>query len=228
MCCVKKLLAFMAVAALLAQATEQTARADDSGGWFDVLARDGVAVSARLRAGSKLHEMRMIGDIDAPPERVLAVLDDIERYPTFMPPTSRAKLLARDSDKALSYYYMEISPPVIAKRDYCIRVGMEKLSDGRLRSFWAVDNAGSDCPAERRGIVRVSSNDGEWMLAPMDGGRRTHIVYRCHIEVGGAVPAWMINRVSATELPQVFGAVRKAVQQPRYAACTVAPCRTLQ
>lgn len=221
---VNKLLAVMTVSAVSALSAQTPARADE--GWFDVLKRDGVAISARNRPGSKLHEMRMISDIDAPPERVLAVLDDIERYPSFMPPTSGAKLISRDRDKDLAYYYMEISPPVIAKRDYCIRVGMERFPDGRLRSYWSADNSG--CPSEKRGIVRVTSNDGEWMLQPIDGGRRTHIVYRCHIEVGGSVPAWMINRVSATELPNVFAAVRRAVQQPRYAACNAAPCRTLQ
>jgi hypothetical protein len=97
------------------------------------------------------------------------------------------------------------------------------MADGRMRSYWVTDNSG--CLPERRGVVRVLSNDGEWMLEPIDGGRRTHVVYRCHIEVGGHVPAWMVNRVSATELPNIFAAVRHAVSQPRYAACTATPCK---
>jgi hypothetical protein len=216
MTCVKIALA-AGIATTLATAAAQ---ADDAG-YVDVNARDGVRVSARARAGSAIQEMRAISDIDAPPERVLAVLDDIERYPQFMPPTSAAQLLRRDGN--LAYYYMEISPPVIARRDYCIRVGMQRLDGGRLRSYWVTDNSG--CPPEKHGIVRVTSNDGEWILEPIDGGHRTHVIYRCHIEVGGHVPAWMVNRVSATELPHVFAAVRHAVSQPRYAACTTGPCR---
>lgn len=191
----------------------------DGDGWSDVLQRDGVRVSARVRPGSKLKEMRGIGDIDAPPERVLAVLDDIERYPQFMPPTKVAHLMRREGPN--SYYYMEISPPVIASRDYCIRVGMEHQEGGRLRSYWFVDN--KECVPERRGVVRVQSNDGEWLLEPIDGGRRTHVIYRCHIEVGGAVPAWMVNRVSASELPNIFTSVKKVIGQPRYASCTAGP-----
>lgn len=215
----KSLAVVLAVMALAAPAGE--GRAGDPGGFVAVHARDGVAVSARPRPGSKIHEMQAVGDIDAPPERVLAVLDDIERYPSFMPPTTVARLLQRDKD--LAYYYMEINPPVIARRDYCIRVGMQRLEGGRLRSYWMTDNSG--CPPERRGVVRVPSNIGEWILEPLDNGRRTHVVYRCHIEVGGQVPAWMVNRVSATELPNVIGAVRRAVSQARYAACTAAPCQ---
>ena len=44
-----------------------------------------------------------------------------------------------------------------------------------------------------------------------------------HIEVGGAVPAWMVNRVSASELPNIFTSVKKVVGQPRYASCTAGP-----
>jgi len=216
----KKWLAFTAAATTLAAAS--FAQADDAGGWNQVHARDGVAVSARPHPGSKIHEMQAVSDMDVPPERLLMVLDDIERYPSFMPPTTVARLLARDKD--WSYYYMEINPPVIARRDYCIRVGMQRFPDGRLRSFWMTDY--SACPAaERSGVVRAPSNVGEWILEPLDGGRRTHVTYRCHVEIGGNVPAWMVNRVSATEIPNIFAAVRKAVVQPRYAACTAAPCR---
>lgn len=217
MTCAKNALAVVAVVTTVAAAEAQAG----DGGWSAVHTRDGVAVSSRPRPGSVFHEMRVVSDFDAPPERILAVLGDIEHYPQFMPPTSAARLLSRDGD--ISYYYMEISPPVIARRDYCIRVGIEKLPDGRMRSYWVADNSG--CLPERRGIVRVLSNDGEWLLEPIDGGRRTHVIYRCHIEVGGRVPAWMVNRVSATELPNVFAAVRRVVGQPRYAACTAGSCR---
>lgn len=220
MSCGKKWLAFTVLLTALAPLAHA-----DEGGWNPVYSRDGVAVSARPRAGSKIHEMQAISDMDAPPERLLLVLDDIERYPSFMPPTTVARLLARDNGQ--SFYYMEINPPVIARRDYCIRVGMQRSPNGTLRSYWMTDNA--SCPvSERRGIVRVPSNSGEWILEPIDGGRRTHVTYRCHIEVGGQVPAWMVNRVAAKELPNVFAAVRHAVAQPRYAACTAAPCRPPQ
>lgn len=225
MSCGKKWLAFTVCLTTTLATLTSFAQADDAGGWNAVHSRDGVAVSARPRAGSKIHEMQAVSDMDAPAERLLMVLDDIERYPSFMPPTTVARLLSREKDQ--SYYYMEINPPVIARRDYCIRVGMQRFPDGKLRSYWATDNA--SCPAsERRGVVRVPSNSGEWILEPIDGGRRTHVTYRCHIEVGGQVPAWMVNRVSATELPNVFAAVRRAVAQPRYAACTAAPCRPPQ
>lgn len=221
MASVKKVGVVSIATLLLVTATVAPAIADGAG-WRQVNSRNGVLISARPWAGSSFDEMQAIGDIDASPEAVLAVLDDLPRYPQFMPPTSKAQFLGRDANTV--YYYMEISPPVIARRDYCIRVGWEHLPGGKLRSFWSADNSG--CPPERRGVVRVRENEGEWLLEPIDDGRRTHVTYHCHIEVGGAVPAWMVNRVSATELPNVIGAVRKAVATRQFAsACTTPPCR---
>jgi uncharacterized membrane protein len=214
--CQKALLAGL----VLAPAGSGVATADEPG-WKDVNLRDGVQIAAKPWAGSAFHEMRATGDMDAPPERILAVIADFERYPDFMPTASQAQVLQRDGDRA--YYYMEITPPVISRRDYCIRVTVERLESGSFRNSWAADD--SACPPERKGVVRVHANQGEWLLSPIDGGRRTHVVYRCHIDVGGHVPGWMVNRASAKELPNIFAAVKRTLSQPRYAACTDGRCK---
>jgi hypothetical protein len=210
----------IAFAVTMLAATAKSAYAGDEV-WKRELVRDGIEISSRAWPGSSYKEIRAIGEIDAPPERVLAVLDDLLHYPEFMPPTTAARLLSRDETS--SYYYMEITPPVISRRDYCIHVSMQRIEGDKLRSYWVADN--SACLPERKGIVRVHHNEGEWILAPIDGGRRSYVVYRCHIEVGGAVPAWMVNSASVRELPNVFGAVRRVVSQPRYASCTAGPCK---
>ena len=209
----------IAALVLLLAGLPSTVCADDSEGWQERGGRDGVKLSSRDRAGSKIREIRAVADVDAPPERVLAVLADIERYPQFMPPTEQAKLLRREGEAAV--YYMEINPPVVARRDYCFKVEFEHRPDGVLRSHWQVEPKG--CLPERRGIVRVQSTDGEWILEPRDGGKKTHARYRCHIEVGGQVTAWMVNQGSINQLPDVINSLRRAVLQPRYASCTPTP-----
>ncbi len=210
---------FIAALVVLLAGSSSTVRADEGGAWEERGARDGVKLSSRDRVGSKIREIRAIAEVDAPPERVLAVLADIERYPQFMPPTEQAKLLRSEGDAAV--YYMEINPPVVARRDYCFKVEFEHLPDGSLRSHWQAEAKG--CLPERRGIVRVQATDGEWILEPRDGGKKTHALYRCHIEVGGQVPAWMVNQGSINQLPEVINSLRRAVTQPRYASCTPTP-----
>lgn len=180
--------------------------------WTKVHERNGVVVAVRPRIGSRLNELSAFGDVDAPPERVRAVLADMERYPDFMPPTSMVRLLHRDGNSFL--YYMEINPPVVARRDYCLRVVWTELAEGGWHGAWEADN--QNCPAERRGVVRMRENEGEWFLEPSAGGQRTRLRYRCHLDVAGHVPAWLFNRVSASAIPKVFAAVQRSVRDPRY------------
>lgn len=182
--------------------------------WQPLFERSGVAVSARPRPGSEVRELRGIGIVDAPAERVFSVLADIERYPSFMPPTVAARQVHREGDSA--WFYMEIDPPVIARRDYCIRVDLERAANGLLRSRFG---PGDDhCPPPRPRIVRVHVVSGEWLLRALDP-THTEVSYRVHIEVGGSLPIWMVNRASAGEVPKIFGALRGAALLPRYAAC---------
>lgn len=204
----------LASAILLAPATGYA-----DGGWTKVHERNGVVVSVRPRIGSPIYELGAVGDVDASPERVYAVISDMERYPEFVPPTSLVKLLRRDGNSLL--YYMEINPPVIARRDYCLRVIWEERPGGSLHGSWTADN--NNCLPERRGVVRMRENEGEWILEPLAGGLRTHLRYRCYVDVRGHVPAWLFNRVSASALPKMFAAVQNGVRDPRYSHCCQKP-----
>lgn len=208
-----------AIMSLVAASVLVSVNAHAEAEWTKVHERNGVVVAVRPRIGSRLNELSAVGDVDAPPERVRAVLADMERYPDFMPPTSMVRLLQRNGNSFL--YYMEINPPVVARRDYCLRVVWKELSGGGWHGTWEADN--QNCLAERRGVVRMRQNEGEWILEPSAGGLRTHLRYRCHLDVAGHVPAWLFNRVSASAIPKVFAAVQRSVLDLRYSKAQQEP-----
>lgn len=179
--------------------------------------KDGVRVSARAVPGSSIKEVRAEGLVEAPPERVLAVLADVSAYPEIMPPTEAARLLQKGEDGA-AFYYMVINPPLIRRRDYCISLIQAHLPDGRLRSAWALHDAGGRCPAPQPGLLRIQRNQGEWLLTPVRDGQATQVVYQAYTDPGGQVPAWMVNLATARSLPGVFRSLRRAAALPRYAA----------
>ena len=179
------------------------------------LARDhqGVRIYRRPVGFSKVDAVRAEIEVALPAERLFRLLGDIEAYPELMPPTVVARRIKDEGERRS--YYMEIDPPVVARRYYCMQVRMSRRGDGVLRSEWSAFTDG--CPAPPRRMVRMSDNAGAWTLVPL-GAARTRVIYEAHADPGGAIPAWMVNRAATTQLVDLLQTLAKAAALPRYEA----------
>jgi hypothetical protein len=186
--------------------------------WSQRESRNGVTIEARPLAGSKVEELRGRMVVDFPAERVFAVLRDVENYPEIVPPTVIASAL-RSEGENVTYYYMEIDPPIVARRFYCIRVERGSDQDGVLFSAWRPAN--DLCPEPDRGKVRIEATAGVWTVRALDDGH-SEVGYHAHTDPSGAIPAWMVNRVQPGQLREIMESVRRAAALPRYATTAVA------
>src|SRR4051794_11406052 len=88
---------------------------------------DGVKVFTRMKTGSDVREVQAMATIDAPPARVMKVLDDLDNYKAFMPYTKESKVLAREGKT--TFFYSYITPPIVDNRDYTLRIVDESVAD---------------------------------------------------------------------------------------------------
>jgi hypothetical protein len=49
-----------------------------------------------------------------------------------------------------------------------------------------------DFVLEKKGIIRMSSGNGEWIFTPIENGK-TKIYHRFGADPGGNIPAWIVN-----------------------------------
>ena len=185
--------------------------------WQHVDDKSGVALYARSRPGSGIKEYKGTGIIDAKAAMVEKVIQDIDAYPRFMPFVTEARVISGTGAEVVTY--QRLSFPVVANRDYTVRVehGTVSAPDGTLiyRDTWETDN--EDGPAEQKGVVRVKVNEGSWLLepAPPDGAS-TQATYQIYTDSGGALPAFLANRACETAIPKLIDALRKQVTEPKY------------
>jgi hypothetical protein len=189
---------------------------DPNDGWKLVTKSNDLTIYSRVRAGSPLKEFKAVGELDAPSRVIRAVIDDFENYPSFMPYTVECRVIKRDGDSIIGY--QRLSPRICSDRDYTLRVSKKSWSAdggiGYLSQWTAANNLG---PPERKGVVRVNTCEGGWLLEPA-GQNKTRATYSIYSDTGGAIPAFLANHASEVGIGKLFTAVRKQAKEAKYGA----------
>lgn len=180
---------------------------------------EGVKVYRRQVEGSEVREMRAIGLINATPKEVFEVIQDLENYPKQMPYTAEAKVLSRSEDGKDILFYSRLNTPMVDERDYIIALKDEsdwREGKGFYKVSWTAAGPEKDSlMPERKGVVRVRTNNGHWLLEPRDDGKKTFATYYVYTVPGGSIPIFVINSANGMAVPKVFDAIKKTVIDKR-------------
>jgi hypothetical protein len=207
----------------LAAALSVSARADDSN-WeqkeFDCerpgncegaqCCQYGLAVYTREQPGAEVKEVKAVGQVDASPEKVFQVVTDYEHQVGNMPYVQDQAVFSRTDQQVETWAVADF--PMVSRRDWVIKVKLEKnLSGGAHRASWEC-TAVSDVPPPEDDVIRLKVNSGSWTLAPIDGGKRTLATYQLLTDPGGSIPKFIANKANTTALPELFARVRKRAE----------------
>lgn len=183
------------------------------GGWTRAGEHDGVVVEQRTVAGSSIRAVRGRGRSPLPPAAILAIIWKQREYPQFVPYLKRLDVLAEGPDELL--VYEQVAMPLVATdRDYTIRLRRTAFPDtGRFEV--AFTSAPAEGPPENDSHVRVRTISGSWVIEPDPGGG-TRATYTVQSDPGGAIPAWLVNRLQVRVVARFVHAVleRAAAQRP--------------
>jgi len=188
--------------------------AADEPRWELAAEETGLKVYARKRPDSEIREMKAIGLVDATPHEVWQVVRDLEHYTTTMPYMEEGKVLSREPDDKVIYFYSKLNTPLVDRRDYIIRLVDEsewKEGKGFLKVAWTVVNDKDDLVPVKADVVRIRVNNGHWLLEPREDGKKTFITYYLYTAPGGSIPTFIANKGNTIAMPKVFEAVRKSV-----------------
>lgn len=167
--------------------------------------------------GEATREMLAVATIDAPPYVVKNAVDDFEADTGRMPFVTEVRVLSRDDEAREAVVYNRTSVPLVADRDYTVRVIDDSFvrDDGQVVYVqrWRVANDRG--PRERPGVVRVERSEGYWRFEPLDGGARTRATYFLSATAEG-IPKPLADWGTQNILSGIFEAVRDRVAEPKY------------
>ena len=198
-----------------AGASESSAPGGPRGPWELVRDDDGIVVHRRTVPGSKLHEFRGVGVVQAPIAAVLAVLDDAEHRTEWMKEAVSNRRIARVGQYGEIFYSRTGAPWPVSDRDVVNRA--QTSFDGAAHLVRVEFRSTTD-PAwpPQSGVVRMPSLEGHWTMWPEHGGAWTRIEYQLHANPGGMLPQWIVNLVSKKIPYDTLIGMRKQVARRSY------------
>jgi hypothetical protein len=192
----------------------RSARAQ-AGPWEPVRNDDGIVVHRRTVAGSKLHEFRGVGVVEATIASILAVLDDAPRRTEWMKEAVANSRVERVGEYGEIFYSRTGAPWPVADRDV---VNLARTTFDPSARQVRVEFTSTTHPAwpPQKGVVRMPSLRGHWTMTPEHGGAWTRIEYQLHADPGGLLPTWIVNMVSRKLPHDTIMGVRQQVRRRHY------------
>jgi hypothetical protein len=184
--------------------------------WVKINSNENLTIYSKDRPGSSVRELRAVGLVNAPSRVILNVLDEVADYPDFMPYTTKAQLIERRPHDAI--IYLRWDPPLIGARDVTVAVTQNstKRTDGQTNYQLRWEPVTTAGPAPSPGVIRITLDEGSWMLEPTEDGKKTTVTYDLFTDGGGGLPAFAINLANRQSVNDLFQAIRKQVTLPKY------------
>lgn len=156
----------------------------------------GIQVSTRKVEGSPILEYKAVMTVDAPAEKVLAFFEQESKMTRWFHQCTVSRLIQEHSpDRKVLYFVLDLPWPVSDRDVVYLR---ERSSDAAGVVTYHLTALPHEVP-RKDGLVRVPYIRSFWRFTPLEGGR-TEVFFQQHGNVGGHIPAPLVNRL-AVDIP---------------------------
>jgi hypothetical protein len=185
-------LSLAGVAAIVAGAAfGDVSDAADGAPWKPFAESNGTQVYTRAFAGSAYPQVRATATVCATLPELVAFVEDVARFDTWIPDTDDARLLEQPAPREQIYYIHTSMPWPVKHRDMIYRLTESAASSAAGETSVTIEGLPDYLPPYPN-IVRMTAVTGRWTFVEADGATRIDLVM--HIEPGGNVPQWLANR----------------------------------
>lgn len=152
--------------------------------------KDGIKVYSAAAVNSSFRTIKVECLIPGTYEKLVAVLNDIPRYSTWIYHSKNARLLKQNSPHDFIYHTVTEMPWPFSNRDAVIHI---QVNTQNLPAMLTITGTGeSGYFPKTGGMVRVEKYFAHWKVT-MPSPQTLAIVYQVEVDPGGSIPAWIAN-----------------------------------
>lgn len=179
------------------------------------LAKEGKGITVHTREvdGSNFKEYRAVMNIKASLSSLIALVVDIQAYPSWIHTCREGKLLKRISPKEIYAYTINSAPWPVSDRDAIVHNTI--VQDNKDHSVTIRIIGVPEYIPPQKGLVRVKMIDGYWRFTPVEQSM-VQVIYQVHNDPGGDLPAWLVNSIVVSQPYNTLANMQKLVLLPKY------------
>jgi hypothetical protein len=182
----------------------------DAQSWDYIKEKDSIKLYTRLETGKSLKSYRGITSINAPAEKIFAVMEDINNTDWWDKNLTQIKVLLYEKDKRAQYYLVYDLPFPLTDRDLCANV---TITINRMTGEHRINAvAQNGVIPERNDLVRIKDYRQTWTIKP-DGKEMTNIMLEGFIDPAGTVPPWIYNMMIIETPVKVIRGLRERMKR---------------
>lgn len=172
------------------------------------LERDSIKVYLCELPHSKYKSVKSSFRVNASLSQLAAMVLDIDHLAEWQYKTVSARVLKKVSEHELIYYTEAASPIGVNNRDFIIRLTIHHDPATRIMKIDAISLP--DYMPARPKIVRVPFSKAQWIVKPLNHST-LEVDYEIEIDLGGAIPPWVVNLVAYQAPYETFRDMKKLI-----------------
>ncbi len=181
--------------------------------WKRVKEGEGIQIFLSKTPESGFQTFRGVAILETSIETILTLFGDIQAHTQLLFRCTHSSLLKEISSCEYITYYVLDAPWPVMDRDSVnyIRV----LDDPASSEVTITMKEYQGFLSAQPNRVRVSNFEGFWRLKPLNGGN-VEVTLQLHVDPGGWLPAWIINRAVEVFPYKTLCNLKNMVKLPKY------------
>lgn len=181
--------------------------------WKLVKSKDGITAYTRNIEGSDIKQVKVKTSFKSNLSALVTLIKNVSTHEAWIYKCFKAETIKTISETEYFYYNESEAPWPISNRDIITHAVITQ--DKKTKTVTIISTGKPNYLKEITGIVRIKKLKAKWDFVPKNDGT-IDLTFFISIDLGGGLPAWVVNMAIADGPFETVSNLRKEAQKEKY------------